>query len=88
MAKSAAASAETSVVGWMRDEGERLIGGGDFFFLHFAVEVLADGFQAAFEEARFDVAQYHAVAGARKDVGDAVAHGAGAEHSDFLNLVE
>ena len=88
MAKSAAASAETSVVGWMRERVSGLSAAVIFSFLHFAVEVLADGFQAAFEEARFDVTQNHAVTGAGKDVRDAVAHGAGAEHGDFLDLVE
>ena len=80
--------AAMSVAGWMRARTPRLFGFGDFALLHFAVEIFGDGFQAAVEEALFDVAQNHVVARARKNVGDAVAHGAGAEHGDCLDLVE
>ncbi len=75
------------MVGLDAREDLRLFGGGDFFFFHFAVEILADRLDAAIEEARFHVAKNHVVAGARKYVRDAIAHGAGAQHRDSFNFI-
>ena len=59
----------------------------DFALLDFAVEIFADGFEGGIEKAPVNIAQNDVVAGAREDVGDAVAHSAGAEDGDGLDRV-
>ena len=62
-----------------------LVSRGDFAFGQLAVEVLADGFEAAIQKSLLHIAQRHAISAARKHVGDAVAHGSRADHSHPLD---
>ena len=59
---------------------------GELGFGDFAGEILADGVEAAIEEALLDFAEADIESAAREDVGDAVAHGAGAQHADGGDL--
>ena len=77
-----------SVPGWIRARAAGLSASLILPFLHFAVEILRDGFEGAIEEALLDVAQDHFVAGAREHVRDAVAHRARAEHADRFDRVQ
>ena len=58
------------------------VGFSDFALFDFAVEVFANRVEGAVEEALVNVPQDDREAGAGEDVGDAVAHGAGAEDGD------
>ena len=51
----------------------------DFLFLHFAVEILGNIFEAAIQESLFHVTKNHGVARARKHMRDAVSHRPGAK---------
>src|ERR1700747_1929959 len=86
--KSASARAAMSVTGLMRETISGLSGSVWFAFFFCAIEIFGDGFQAAVEEALFDVAQNHVVAAAGEDVGDAVTHSSGAENSDGANRID
>ena len=71
----------------MRARVSGLFRQGDFFFFHFAVEILGDGFKTAIEETLLDVTQNHAITRTCENVRDAVAHRARAEHCDRLDRV-
>src|SRR5882762_2508034 len=49
--------------------------------LDFAVEVLCDGIDSAIQKALLNVPQQHLVTGTRKNVRNAITHGASAKHS-------
>src|SRR5579885_2246111 len=74
-------------VGDRREAGEDggLIGFRKLAFFHFAVEIFGDGIESAVEEALLDVAKDNFVTGARENMSDAVAHGAGAKHGHGLD---
>ena len=58
----------------------------EFVFCDFAGEVLVDGAEAAVEKGLLDIAEEDVEAGAGADVGDAVAHGSGAEDCDGFDF--
>ena len=87
MAKSAAGYRGHLGGGVDSPKNSRFVTLGNFALFHFAVEVLRNRVHGVIEEARFDVAQNYAVAGASEHVRDAVAHGAGAEDCNGADCV-
>jgi hypothetical protein len=57
------------------------VASGNFAFGQFAIEVLADGFEAAIKESLFHIAQRHPISAAREHLRNAIAHGSRADHS-------
>ncbi len=66
-------------------QGGSFVSGSDFSLGQLAIEILADGFEAAIEKALFHIAQRDAVSAARKHVGNAIAHGPSPDHSHPLD---
>ncbi len=79
---------EHAVVGADADpaQGGELVVFAEGALAHLAVEVLADGGQGLFQGALGDVQQGHVKARLGADLGDAVAHGAGADHPDIRKI--
>src|SRR6266403_2358699 len=59
----------------------RLLSRLQLSFLDFAVEVLCNSIDSAIQKSLLNVAQQHLVTGTRKNVRDAITHGASAKHS-------
>jgi hypothetical protein len=70
------------------DAGERgrFVVARDFFVFDPAVEVGADALKRLFQPFVGNIRQTHVVAGNRKDMGDAIAHLAGADDADAFDL--
>ncbi len=79
---------EVADVGGGGDAGASFVGLqlGELFLGYFAGEVLLDGCETTVERGLVDVIEENVEARAGGDVGDAVAHGSGAENYDGLDV--